>query len=118
MSGERDVKETLQRWMREDPALAEAVEADKWITDLIMLRSERGLTQQETAERAGTRQPAIARLESGKQSPTLSFLQRVVEALGGKLTIVIEPAEEAAKPKDRMECPPTNRVAKARDCAA
>jgi transcriptional regulator with XRE-family HTH domain len=45
----------------------------------------RGLTQAELAERVGTKQSSIARLESGKSEPRLSFLRRVVEAMGGRL---------------------------------
>ena len=44
----------------------------------------------------GAKQPSIARLESGKLTPSLGFLRRVVTALGGKLTITIEAGEDAA----------------------
>lgn len=54
------------------------------------LRIQRGLTQAELAERVGTQQPSIARLESGDSNPTLEFLQRVVTALGARLVIHIE----------------------------
>ena len=42
----------------------------------------RALTQKELADLVGTKQPSIARLESGSDLPRLSFLRRVVEALG------------------------------------
>ena len=35
----------------------------------------------------GTKQPSIARLESGSDLPRLSFLRRVVEALGGRVLL-------------------------------
>jgi transcriptional regulator with XRE-family HTH domain len=66
------------------------------------LRMLKGLTQAELAELVGTKQSSIARLESGKSEPRLSFLRKVVEALGGKLEthIISEEdvlaAEEAA----------------------
>ena len=63
--------------------------------DVARLRMERGLTQAELAHLVGTRQSSISRLESGKTEPSLSFLRRVVEALGGRLEIVIAAAEEA-----------------------
>lgn len=45
----------------------------------------RGITQQELARRIGTKQPSIARLENGLSSPSLSFLERIAEALDTKL---------------------------------
>lgn len=59
------------------------------------LRILRGLSQQQLAEMVGTKQPSIARLESGKSEPRLGFLRRVVEALRGRLEVRIVPLEEA-----------------------
>jgi hypothetical protein len=39
--------------------------------------------------RAGTKQPNIARLESGKVVPKLDFLEKVAHALGGRLDVRI-----------------------------
>ena len=58
---------------------------------IVRLRIMRGLSQQELAALVGTTQSSIARLESGKGKPSLSFLERVVAALGGHVTIKIEP---------------------------
>jgi transcriptional regulator with XRE-family HTH domain len=58
------------------------------------LRIRRGLSQKQLAELVGTKQPSIARLESGQVAPRLSFLKRVVEALGGTLTIHINAPSE------------------------
>jgi predicted transcriptional regulator len=55
-----------------------------------------GLTQAQLAELVGTKQPNIARLESGRVQPTLPFLRRIVEALGGRLEIRIIPPETCA----------------------
>jgi DNA-binding XRE family transcriptional regulator len=55
------------------------------------LRILRGLTQKELADRVGTTQSSIARLESGVAKPSLSFLQRVVAALDATITVKIEP---------------------------
>lgn len=51
------------------------------------LREKRGLTQKELAERLGTTQSAIARLEAGNVSPSLPTLDRVADALGVELSI-------------------------------
>jgi DNA-binding XRE family transcriptional regulator len=60
------------------------------------LRIMRGLTQEQLASMVGTRQPNIARLESGRTTPSLPFLRRVVEALGGELEIKIQVPDEAS----------------------
>lgn len=44
-------------------------------------RLKKGITQTELAERLNTQQPSIARLESGKILPNLSFLTDVCEEL-------------------------------------
>jgi len=54
---------------------------------IIKKRIERGLTQKELARKIGTKQSAISRLESGTYNPSISFLQKVGEALGAKLKI-------------------------------
>jgi len=61
----------------------EALEEEFTIAEeVIRLRTQQKLTQKELAERTGTSQPAIARLESGNyKNLTLSFLRRVAKAL-------------------------------------
>jgi transcriptional regulator with XRE-family HTH domain len=49
------------------------------------LREKRGLSQRELAERLGTTQSAVARLEAGNVSPGLPTLDKVAEALGVEL---------------------------------
>ena len=80
-------------WMAEalkNPEVRRAHEELEPAYQLARLRIERGLTQQQLAEQVGTTQSSIARLESGKTKPSLSFLERVVAALGGRVTIKIE----------------------------
>lgn len=59
------------------------------IASLIKRRLEKGLTQQELARRVGTRQSAIARLESGTYNPSLDFLRKVTYALGARIRITV-----------------------------
>jgi len=49
---------------------------------LAWLRVERGLQQKELADRSGVGRAAISRYESGKASPSLENLGRLLEALG------------------------------------
>lgn len=54
------------------------------------VRTERerlGLTQAELAERMGTTQPTVARLEAGGVTPSLDTLHRAAEALGLELVV-------------------------------
>ena len=59
----------------------------KIIKMIIQKRIEKGLTQKQLAQRIGTKQSAISRLESGNYNPSIYFLQKVSEALGAKLKI-------------------------------
>ncbi|HBH46659.1 MAG: transcriptional regulator [Candidatus Jacksonbacteria bacterium RIFOXYC2_FULL_44_29] len=57
------------------------------INTLIQKRLEKGLTQKEIAEKVGTRQSAISRLESGTYNPSLAFLHKIAEALDTRLQL-------------------------------
>lgn len=51
------------------------------------LREAAGLSQRELAERTGTTQSAIARLEADRQEPTLRTLEKLAAALGQDLLV-------------------------------
>jgi len=72
-----------------DPRFRAASAALEPAYQVAKLRMLQGLTQKELARRVGTKQSSIARLESGKSQPSLSFLQKVVEALGGRLDVCV-----------------------------
>jgi len=57
------------------------------IEALVQARTRARLSQAELARRLGTTQSAIARLEGGGVSPTLSTLRRYAEATGTRLEI-------------------------------
>ena len=73
-----------------NPELRRAYEELEPAYQIVRLRIMQGLTQQELADRVGTTQSSIARLESGKAKPSLSFLERVAAALGGRVIVRIE----------------------------
>lgn len=56
---------------------------------IIKRRLENGMTQAELAKKVGTKQSAIARLESGTYNPSIAFLKKVAKALGGELLVTI-----------------------------
>lgn len=59
---------------------------------LVALRTQRGLTQAQLAERLGVSQPHIAKLEAGRaKNIELHTLCRWATALGAKLTVDVVP---------------------------
>jgi transcriptional regulator with XRE-family HTH domain len=60
-----------------------------FLDEILKARTEAGLTQAQIAERIGTTQSAVARLESGKgkHSPSLATLRKYAQALGCKLEL-------------------------------
>ncbi|MBA2505434.1 MAG: helix-turn-helix transcriptional regulator [Thermoleophilaceae bacterium] len=54
-------------------------------------RVEAGLSQAELAERLGTTQPAVARLEREGANPRLNTLHKVMDATEMRLTIEVRP---------------------------
>lgn len=57
------------------------------IRALIISRNKKGMTQRKFAKKIGITQSALARFETGKINPTLSFLQKVTKGLGLQLVI-------------------------------
>jgi transcriptional regulator with XRE-family HTH domain len=61
-------------------------------SELIRARSRAGLSRAELAERMGTSQSAIARLESGRTLPSAKTLIRFAEATGSKVELRLSAA--------------------------
>ena len=57
------------------------------ISQLIKARIKNKMTQFDVAKKVGTKQSAIARLESGNVNPSLEFLQKIAQVMGYKLTV-------------------------------
>jgi transcriptional regulator with XRE-family HTH domain len=87
-------KTTFKDWQdqqRQDADfVAESLELEAGY-QIARLRILRGLTQAQLAEMVGTRQPSIARLENGSSVPSLSFLERIADALDATVEIKIKP---------------------------
>lgn len=87
----------LEEWEAEqmrDPEFVAALAEMEPAYQVARLRILRGLTQEQLAELVGTKQPGIARLESGSSAPTLSFLRKVAAALGARLEVRLVPLQE------------------------
>ena len=63
------------------------------LSDLVATRREAGLSQAEVAQRMGTSQPAVARLEAGNVDVRLSTLERYAAAVGGRLRLRLNRTE-------------------------
>ncbi|MFD1676352.1 helix-turn-helix domain-containing protein [Alicyclobacillus fodiniaquatilis] len=77
---------------------AEQSETDhlvRLITAMVLRRKILGLTQDELAQRAGVKQSAIARLETGNSVPRVDTLFRVADALDLQLELIPRSREGA-----------------------
>jgi transcriptional regulator with XRE-family HTH domain len=64
--------------------------------ELALLREKRGLSQRELAKLLGASQPYVAKLESGRiKDLGVNTLVKYARALGGSVTIKIEPGKPA-----------------------
>jgi transcriptional regulator with XRE-family HTH domain len=81
--------------MTEDPAYKEAYKALEeeftLIEALVKARAHSNLTQAEIANRMGTTESAVSRLESGRVKPSTRTLERYAQATGHKLQISFVP---------------------------
>ena len=98
------LKKVAKRWMKE-PGFKEgyeALEEEFSVASLLIeARTRSHLTQAELAERMGTSQSTIARLESGKAKPTLSTLRKLAKATGTQLKITLEPKARSKKERGK-----------------
>lgn len=53
-------------------------------------RAKRKITQAELAERAGISHGYLARLETGRQDPTITTLEKIAKALRVKVSALLE----------------------------
>ena len=83
--------EDIKKGLLKDPATYKeykSLEPEyKIISQMIKIRIEQGLTQKELADKIGTRQSNISRLESGEYNPSLEFLKKVAIGLNKELII-------------------------------
>ncbi len=70
-------------------AYEESKEEFGFFDEFLRARAAAGMTQAQVAERIGTTQSAIARLESGaaKHSPSLATLRKYARAVGRRLEV-------------------------------
>jgi uncharacterized protein len=64
---------------------------------LLDARRRAGLSQEEVASRAGVARPSISLYETGKKDPSVTMLNRLIEACGMELLLHAEPLSPAAR---------------------
>ena len=83
----------VKKRLLKDPRIKQAYEElgpeFSIIAFLIKTRIRKHLTQRQLAERIGTKQSAISRLESGTYNPSLSLLYKVADALDARIKISV-----------------------------
>ena len=81
--------------MMKNPEYREEYERTQPAFDLMLAligaRVHSGLTQEQIAERMGTTQSAVARLEGWSANPSVKTLRRYAEATGTRLVVMFEP---------------------------
>ncbi len=89
--------EAMKDKMLSDPDVREAYDAMTGefalARELIAARVRAGLTQAELAERMGTTQSAVARIESGRRLPSMKTLLRYAKATGSRPLVKLVAAE-------------------------
>lgn len=79
---EKWMKDPEYRRLREESAFEFEI-----LKAIIRARARKRFTQRELARKIGVKQSALARFESGRVSPTLNFLKKVVSGLGLSVTV-------------------------------
>jgi hypothetical protein len=74
--------------------MAESARRQELLAELIAERRAAGLSQAEVADRMGTSQPAVARVEAGVVDVRLSTLRRYAEAVGRRLELRLKAEHE------------------------
>ncbi|WP_346309162.1 helix-turn-helix transcriptional regulator [Limnohabitans sp.] len=95
MKSLKDVKAQLLA----NPAVSQAYAAQapefELARELIAARMKAGLTQGDVAARMGTTQSVVARIESGRGTPSMRTVQRFASAVGARAVVRMEPLAAA-----------------------
>jgi transcriptional regulator with XRE-family HTH domain len=105
--------EDLERELLAVPGFREAYESDypydKLSLEIGGLRADLEMTQTEFGRLLGVPQSTVARLESGKQAPSVATLKRIADATDTELVI------EFRRPKGKRRVKDQGRAASASD---
>lgn len=98
MAKSKDAVEIMRKLIGEDPEMERMLKEERERSEVAQMiydaRVRANLTQRELAERVGTTQPVIARLErAGYSGHSLSMVRRIAHALGQRLELRLVPEE-------------------------
>jgi ribosome-binding protein aMBF1 (putative translation factor) len=87
----------LKAQLRQDPEFVreyEALEPEYQVARAVLdLRLQRGFSQAELAERAGTKQASVSRVERAETVPSLTLLKKLAAALDTRVEIRLVPRD-------------------------
>lgn len=85
---------THKKILLKDPEFKKALEETRLEYEIaraiISARIKKGMTQTQLAKKLKTRQSVISRAESATSLPSLSFLRKIANALGGSLQVELK----------------------------
>ncbi|MCL2088368.1 MAG: helix-turn-helix domain-containing protein [Oscillospiraceae bacterium] len=86
------VDRIMEEAFAKDPELKKMWEESRTeyqvLGELIKMRKEKGMSQSELAEKAGSKQQVISRIENKESSPTLKTMCRMLDVLGYDIQFV------------------------------
>ena len=92
--------QNLKAELLANPAVRQAYDAQapefELARELIAARMKAGLTQGDVAARMGTTQSVVARIESGRGTPSMRTVQRFASAVGARAVVRHTPPAAAA----------------------
>ncbi len=91
--------EIKKRWLKDPEVCAEydALEEEFALArEFIVARARAGLSQAQVAQRMGTTQSTVARLEGGNAKPTLLTVERYAKATGCRAVVKLGRDRDAA----------------------
>ncbi len=81
----RDMSSSIDELVKKRPDLKEVYQLADPVYELrkriLQLRLDQGLSQAELAERAGTKQSVISRIENGESEPRIVTIKKIARAL-------------------------------------
>lgn len=95
----KNIADAIRKRLARDPDLAEGVENALFgfnvSEEVFRIRTALGLTQAELAQKMGTKQSVVARLESADyDGHSLKLLRRVADATGSRLEVRFVPEQK------------------------
>ncbi|MDB5170232.1 MAG: helix-turn-helix protein, partial [Candidatus Saccharibacteria bacterium] len=83
--GDEELRQLVEGIQKKQKPTSNREQTD-FLLQLIVLRHQSKLSQTELAKKVGMPQSSLARIESGKNNPTLKTLLKIATALGSRVT--------------------------------